>query len=317
MTTCRCRVRPIMLAAPLILTSLIAVLLATAADATPPGDNGRVAFRRYLTARNGCCDPRHVKGAIFTASADGSGERQLTFPRKGLEDDEFPDWSPDGNHLAFERCTVKGCHIWTIASDRTRQRRLGPTTHLKPNDNEEDPAYSPNGKLIAFDHIAGPIRRGKLHGVQGIFTMRTDGTHFRQVTQRGRVTPRAEDRTPQWSPDGKSIVFARENVSARPKGGRALFTVHADGTASPHGALTPAEWAPAPTGRPTGSASSSPPTSRTVACKTSTRSSPTAPGSRSSPTSPIAASSRSQARSRPTASSSFTPSAKATMPTST
>src|SRR3954471_9689283 len=66
------------------------------APATPAGKNGQIAFRRYL-------GPNRTRGAIFVTSPDGSGERQLTTPpAKGSDD--FPDASPDGRLVAFQRC---------------------------------------------------------------------------------------------------------------------------------------------------------------------------------------------------------------------
>jgi Tol biopolymer transport system component len=61
----------------------------------------------------------------------------------------------------------------------------------------EQPAFSPNGKRIAFARL----------GV-GIFTMNINGTAVRRLTTNGR------DNSPAWSPDGKRIVFRRPSVSA-------------------------------------------------------------------------------------------------------
>jgi TolB protein len=68
---------------------------AVSAHATAPGQNGPIAFRRYFNSK-------HTLGAIFTIQPDGSGLRQLTHRGKILLDTE-PDWSPDGQWIAFHR----------------------------------------------------------------------------------------------------------------------------------------------------------------------------------------------------------------------
>jgi len=55
-----------------------------------------------------------------------------------------------------------------------------------------DPAFSPNGKRIAFERA----------GV-GIFTIDRDGGGLR------RLTNGARDAYPAWSPDGKQLAFVR------------------------------------------------------------------------------------------------------------
>jgi TolB protein len=61
-----------------------------------------------------------------------------------------------------------------------------------------DPAWSPDGKQIAFtsDH----------NRVQQLYVMDADGRNVRPLAQQANVT----DRLPAWSPDGKKIAFRRE-----------------------------------------------------------------------------------------------------------
>ena len=78
-----------------ILMLLMAVL--GQAHATVPGENGRIAFRRYL-------NKAQTRGAIFTITPQGTGVRQITHPRRGIVHDE-PDWSPNGRWIVYQRET--------------------------------------------------------------------------------------------------------------------------------------------------------------------------------------------------------------------
>jgi Tol biopolymer transport system component len=194
---------------------------AAAALATAPGQNGQIAFRRYL-------GPDRTKGAIFIAAPDGTGERQLTSP-PGKAGDDYPDVAPDGRFVAFQRCGVKRCSIYAVNTDGSGLHRVdrgcgnGPG---KCTDNSYA-AISPDGKQIAFVRAFGPVVHDQIAHV-GIYRMRVDGSHVRKVSLPRTRT--AEDGDPQWSPDGKQIVFVRHNVTAKPAEKQAVFTVRADGT---------------------------------------------------------------------------------------
>lgn len=216
---------------------------AAAALATPPGENGSITFRRYL-------GPDRTKGAIFVVAPDGTGERQVTAPPAGLSDD-FPDFAGDGSFIAFARCGESSCGIYTVRPDGTGLRRIdrgcrGTQTPPACADHSY-PAVSPDRRHIAFVRAFGGIRDDVI-AHQGIYVMRLDGTRVRRVSL--PPTRTAEDGQPQWSPDGKRIVFQRVNLTARPRDKRAIFVVNADGTRPRR--LTPwrmnagdgADWSP-------------------------------------------------------------------------
>jgi TolB protein len=204
-------------------TALAVAGVVASAVATPPGQNGDVAFRRYL-------GPNETKGTIFMAARDGSGERQLTTP-SGRAGDDYPDVAADGSFVAFQRCGRLTCGIYTVRRDGTGLRRVdrGCTrgrTPPKCSDNSY-PAVSPDGKQIAFVRAFGKIENDQIAHV-GIYRMRIDGSHVRRVTL--PRTRAAEDGDPQWSPDGKQIVFVRHNYTKKPAGGQAVYVVNANGT---------------------------------------------------------------------------------------
>jgi TolB protein len=193
-----------------------------AALATPPADNGSIAFRRYL-------GPERTQGAIFTIAPDETGERRVTRAPRGFSDD-FPDFAFDGSFIAFERCGDT-CRIFTVRPDGSRLRQVGPGCRRGSPPRCTDSAYpaiSPDGRRIAFTHAFGRVVNDFIAHA-GIYVMRRDGSRMRRVSlPRGKR--RAEDGEPQWSPDGDRIVFTRFNYRARPRNSQALFTVRPDGS---------------------------------------------------------------------------------------
>lgn len=214
-----------------LLVVLMCVLVvgaaASPAEATFPGKNGRIAFRRFLNAEM-------TWGAVFTIKPDGSGERQITHPPQGFVD-RNPDVSPNGRRIVFEREGVDcgpDCiydEVFVVNADGSNLTQL---THNPPGTACESggfcngsPAWSPDGTQIAFNRASGPVRHDLIENV-GIYVMNADGSRVRQITQ--KTDPAlGEDSDPQWSPDGRKIVFQRRNVrTATPRDGVALWTVN-------------------------------------------------------------------------------------------
>ena len=203
---------------------------ATAAWATAPGKNGQLVFRRYL-------DADKTTGALFTANPDGSRMRQLTRPAKGVVDQQ-PDWSPDGKTLAFERkvpCPAGGqrngldntCDlVYTVGRNGKALKALVPCVFADHCHGENSPAWSPDGSKIAFRYgFSDPAFVDSFNYSAGIWIVDARGGGLHQVTQ---VTPGSSwDSDPQWSPDGKKLVFVRDDLKEQAS---ALFTVSLDGT---------------------------------------------------------------------------------------
>jgi dipeptidyl aminopeptidase/acylaminoacyl peptidase len=85
-----------------------------------------------------------------------------------------------------------------------------------------DPAWSPDGSMIAF------ARNEPSHRYVRIWSVRPDGGELRPITR----TPLrgALESTPAWSPDGKRLAFASERVARSEAQYVRLVTVAADGT---------------------------------------------------------------------------------------
>lgn len=205
---------------------LVAAVATVVADATAPGANGRVAFRRYF---NGA----HTSSGIFTIGADGKNEYDVTRSPKGYVDDQ-PDWAPNGSLLAFTRCPTNNgpCAVYTVRPDGSGLKRLSKRcasgAHETVCPDNANVAFSPDGKWIAFTEASGHVKRDKL--VENIIErsaivlMDRKGGHRRTIAH---SQPYAADFDwPQFSPDGKQLVYERENSSrGAPAGKKALFVV--------------------------------------------------------------------------------------------
>lgn len=207
---------------------VLPVISVVPAQATPPGDNGRIAFRRFLNVER-------TWGAVFTIAPDGTREFQVTHPPKGFVD-RNPDVSPDGRRIVFERESVDcgdTCFvddIFVVNVDGTGLTKLtgkdSPNGNCLPDGGECNgaPAWSPDGRRIAFHRASGPVRNDLIERV-GIYVMRADGSHVRRITQKS-LPATGEDVDPQWSPDGSTLLFQRRNVrTALPEDGVAIWTV--------------------------------------------------------------------------------------------
>jgi TolB protein len=200
-----------------------AVMTTTPAEATYAGQNGRIAFRRFL-------DLDQTTGAVFTTRPDGTHEFQVTHPAPGFVD-RNPDVSPDGRRIVFQREGPTMEDVFVVNSDGTHLRQLTdpafPDGNCLPDSGEcnGSPAWSNDGRRIVFSRAFGPVV-DDLVETDALFVMRADGTHVRQLTQLHPPTTGAtgEDDEPQLSPDGTHLLFQRHNVrTAEPNGAVALW----------------------------------------------------------------------------------------------
>jgi Tol biopolymer transport system component len=120
-----------------------------------------------------------------------------------------------GDDIAFVSSRDGDYAVFGMAADGTEQGRLtderGDVSVAGGVEFQTDPAWSPDGKQIAF--ASG--REGSFD----LYVMSADGSGTTRLTSTG-----ANDRGPTWSPDGSRIAFARSS-----DGGR-VWVMNADGT---------------------------------------------------------------------------------------
>jgi Tol biopolymer transport system component len=133
-----------------------------------------------------------VRLHIITVATDT--DHALPREHPGTEFDSLR-WSPDGSLLLFSSAYTDDTELYTFSFVGNE---AGPLRQLTDNWFEDiDPAWSPDGKEIAF--------ASNRCGNYDIYVMRADGSGVKRLTRNP-----ADDVEPGWSPDGKRIVFASD-----------------------------------------------------------------------------------------------------------
>lgn len=184
------------------------------AEAATPGADGHIAFQRFLL------QDKPLQADIWVANPDGSGERRITRAPRGLIDGD-PDWSRDGQRVAFQRCvSLDGpCTIWSVNADGSNPRRLDPKkAHCL---NTESPAWSPSGEQVAFECKT----RSDSGDIYSIAVINSDGSGVHFAVRGSAAVGFGE---PQFSPNGSQLVLDRRSFAGATKIG--TYVVNVDGT---------------------------------------------------------------------------------------
>jgi TolB protein len=201
-----------------LLAAVTTAVVTSSSQATVPGTNGKIAFRRYLGPQphpGRIYDSQH--GVIFTINADGTGERRVIRTLRG--NDGMPDWSPDGTRIAFRREVGPDGAIYSVRPNGSGLTRISPACPPACAENYA-PAFSPDGQTVAYARQVDKQRT--------IVLVARDGGDEQVLVSTGS---RAELLNPQFSPDGARLAFVQRNLGrTAPKNGFAIFVVNLDGT---------------------------------------------------------------------------------------
>jgi Tol biopolymer transport system component len=165
-------------------------------------DGTQIAFLSSSTITTSLILLRLDDNRMTTVMSWEQSSERLIYPR-GIT------WSPDGQQIAFALVIraisdIERVNIMVMQSDGSGLRQL---TH---SDADTDPAWSPDGKLIAY----------RSYGIV-LMRMQPDGSSQTQITDRWATAG------PVWTPDGSRIGFV-SGCGSRPGG--FLYTIRPDGT---------------------------------------------------------------------------------------
>lgn len=120
-----------------------------------------------------------------------------------------PDWSPDGQFLAYQTNGDGNNEIYVMAADGSN-----PVNVTNDPSNDRYPAWSPDGSRIAFV--------SDRDGNDEIYLMNPDGTGLTRLTENDSL-----DAAPAWSSDGNLITFS---AKARQGNNPDIYVMRADGS---------------------------------------------------------------------------------------
>ena len=152
-------------------------------------------------------------GGIFVADSNRAAFTNLS----GDSRDFDPAVSADGKKIAFSSWVGNedGRDIWVMNADGTNRLRLTHTANISTLRISTSPAWSPDGRRIAFVTSPGLWEHK-------IFVMNANGSDIKQITDDDM-----DSLDPEWSFDGDRILFSRPSGYQEDVG---IFEMNQDGS---------------------------------------------------------------------------------------
>ena len=168
---------------------------------------------------------RMIHAEIYLMNPDGTNLINLT--QSAERADGVSSWSPNGKQIAF----ASGEHfkhragfrwnIWVMDADGGNPRALA-----NHDAGDGSPDWSPDGRQIAFHSERNRDWEFEFPANLEIYVMNADGTNPINLTNHP-----AEDRSPDWSPDGMQIAFQSErDRKDNDDKNVEIYVMNADGT---------------------------------------------------------------------------------------
>jgi Tol biopolymer transport system component len=175
-----------------------ALIAAPAAQATFPGENGKIFF----SAR----EPSSGFYDIWSMNPDGSELVNLTDLPGGPGEGVDASVSGDGTRVAFTVGSQATSEVWIMNADGSNPTQLTNNTGLvdPPNALDQMPGISPDGTRIAFmtTRETPPMPTGLEYD---IYVMNSDGSDPQPL-----LAVTGESYFPEFTPDGQTVVMAHE-----------------------------------------------------------------------------------------------------------
>ena len=169
------------------------------ADWSPAGD--RIAF---ISGRSG-------QGDVYLLELPAKATTRLT---RGDKPYLYPQWSPDGKRLAFIQGSNENHDIAVLAPDASPRAPAKQLTTWRHDDLR--PVWSPDGTRVAFYtnyNAAGDPKTWAIAVVASDGSDPTEGDGLAAKVVATEVVPDVE-RGPAWMPDGRRIVYVRDEKEA-------------------------------------------------------------------------------------------------------